>query len=341
MKYLAIILFLVLASCQKKEAFVKAERIPSKIDRLKSIGDVENYIHSVDTNCRNFRVATFADRKVDSYRRYEDSISKALAARYKVTDAFYREDFDNNGYTDLMAIGGWYSENGNMNSDNVLVIMNFGSDSVRVNALNGSLRYPLVPEILHDKGEPLLSVHTMERDVSKPTLPFKFDTITKTLRYRYDGFIEDNPNPQPHHIEKIQVSMDPCFGSCPFFEMTINEDKSAWFIAKAYNFSDEWEGKEEGVFSATINDADYNRLIGLLDYLDFPKLRDDYFLTATDLPGATIIITYDGGKKKSIHDYGKAGTFGLRALYQMIEEMRFSQKWKEAKEPEGLRMEPF
>ena len=51
-------------------------------------------------------------------------------------------------------------------------------------------------------------------------------------------------------------------------------------------------------------------------------------MSGTDRPSCNLTITYNQGKKKTIHDYGKKGTFGLQKLYKMISRLRTNQNWE-------------
>ena len=163
MKQLVIILYLLLASCQKDGSFVKSELKPSKVDSIITDVQAEAYIHTADTNYKSFRIASFQHRTTVDYQRYSDSISRKLADKYKVTKGFYREDFDNNGYNDLLAIGGWGYEPGNppiIGFSDALIVMNFGKDSVQISSLGNTLHYPLVPQVIHKDGQPMIAIHT-------------------------------------------------------------------------------------------------------------------------------------------------------------------------------------
>ena len=46
------------------------------------------------------------------------------------------------------------------------------------------------------------------------------------------------------------------------------------------------------------------------------------------LAGAKLTVTYDGGKVKSIKDYGFRGPFGLQAIHRKFLDLREYQHWK-------------
>ncbi len=47
-----------------------------------------------------------------------------------------------------------------------------------------------------------------------------------------------------------------------------------------------------------------------------------------DVPEANIEIAFTDGSRKNIHDYRKAGGFGLALLYSFFDQMRLSQFWE-------------
>ena len=65
----------------------------------------------------------------------------------------------------------------------------------------------------------------------------------------------------------------------------------------------------------------------MLNYIYFETLQDNFAVTWTDDQTATLKITYDSGKVKSISDYGLIGTYGLDRVYQLLYELRENQKW--------------
>lgn len=169
------------------------------------------------------------------------------------------------------------------------------------------------------------------------------------LTVRNGGLVEYNATPVRHHIRKISFSKSVCFGRCPAYDLTIDQNGKTVFFAHAYNFSDELpkanrklrkgetyenmgyetyqELHSEGTYQCVIGKQDLDTLFSLIDYLDFPRLREGYSIPVTDNPTAEITITYDDGKVKKIRDYGERGTYGLRTLYRLMDELRFSQKW--------------
>jgi hypothetical protein len=86
--------------------------------------------------------------------------------------------------------------------------------------------------------------------------------------------------------------------------------------------------KKKGKFKGKILQANYDELIGLLNYLDFPSLKDSYAVNWTDDQTSVLKITYNNGKVKEIKDYGLIGTLGLSRVYSILFDLRENQQWK-------------
>lgn len=138
----------------------------------------------------------------------------------------------------------------------------------------------------------------------------------------------------PSQFSKIEYEAGACFGFCPIFKMTINPDRTAIIDAQHFTFSkgrskDEFSQPKEGMFKAAITEADYNKMIALLNGADLKSLKDEYInRNVTDLPTAYLRINYVDGTAKNIEDYGKNGTPQLKEIYTFMESLRESQKWE-------------
>ncbi len=131
----------------------------------------------------------------------------------------------------------------------------------------------------------------------------------------------------------IEYEATPCFGFCPVFKMTINADRTAMFEAEHFNFTktpskDEFSKPREGTFKGTITQADYNKLITLLDGLEVKNLKDNYGeRNISDMPTSYLRIRMVDGTSKNVEDYGKRGTEKLKEVYKFFEELRHNQQW--------------
>ena len=132
---------------------------------------------------------------------------------------------------------------------------------------------------------------------------------------------------------KIQYEAGACFGFCPIFKMTINPDRTAVIEAEHFTFSEgkskgEFSEEKEGTFTATLTEADYQKMVALLDGANLPSLKDEYKnRNVSDLPTSFLRINFADGTSKNIEDYGKNGTPKLREIYDFMEGLRKTQNW--------------
>jgi len=123
-----LLIFLFLFCQQKnKSSFIKSKHIASKIDSLNTAIEVEEYLSSIDTTLKDFKVVPVLESGTHISPGL-DSINYALAKKLKVGKSFYKADFDNNGYTDLLITGGW---SGSHLFFETLTVLNYGNKSPR------------------------------------------------------------------------------------------------------------------------------------------------------------------------------------------------------------------
>lgn len=330
---LLILIFIGFTSCKKDSQFVKVAHIPSKLDSLNEQITIQDYIHTIDSNYNYFVFKPLSQFKGRLENHVLDSTVRAIAYRKKIDKIYYKADFDNNGYTDMLVIGDHdYCKQDLTCHYATAVLMNFGKDSIRISNLVKSLSFydVPVPEIIYTDSVPLIKLYTKYKDSIRE----------KLLVYKYDGFVEVNNKPAKHTIEKIQFATGGCFGKCPVFQVTVSKDRSAMFLAEFYNFSKSHD--EENSFLTTVITQDtFDALVGLLNYMDFESLKNEYAVMWTDDASAKLVITYDGGKTKTINDYGLTGSYSLTVLYSQLYDLRFNQNWKKAPEPKGVRIKPY
>jgi hypothetical protein len=321
--FLIFILSFFFNSCKKEEIFVKAKIIPSKIDNISSNSEIEGLIHVLDTNFKKFKLRSIQNYGGDDM----DSLILQTAIKLKINKSFYKEDFDNNGYTDLLVIGGdekCSSSTGKPCDFCSFVVMNYGN-RFKIATINKTFfTNSFVPLITHINSKPILLVYNVETKFKKK---FVQEVSTDTLQFKFDNFIEYNDDNKEFIIEKIEYATSGCYGTCPVFRIDINKDRQSNFNADTFNFSEIYSEKIEGRFKTSITEQKYNEIISLLNYLNFPDLDNNYDVRCTDLASCTIKITYNGGKVKTISDYGKFGTYGLKLLYHKLSDLRFNQKW--------------
>lgn len=290
------------------------QKLLSKIDSINSGEEVEKLIRSFDKSYESFtlqNINAFQSRYGTTYscRRIADSLN--------ITQAFYKSDFDHNGLTDLLAIGNLYNFS-------IFIVMNYGQDSLKLNRLTRrSFQDCTFPQIHNDT---ILQYYYMPdpdwRTKAKPSLQ------RKDLIFKFGDFVEYNPAPKNYNIEKIEYQTTMCFGTCPVFSISIDKNRAGLFKAEAYNRKTEDSKEIKGTFKTTVDEDSYSEIINLLNYIDFPNLKDDYAVNWTDDQTCKLKITYNNGQVKTIRDYGLIGTYGLDRLYQLLFALRFNQDWK-------------
>jgi hypothetical protein len=345
MKYflLALVSSLFLSSCHKgiknNSEIVRMGTRPSAIDTLKAPRSIELFLHERDTNYKRFQLRRLT--QFSNARLIEDpELIKKYALKNKLNKTVFKADYDNNGYTDMLLIGEipWPRNRPTGHIPSNLLILNYSNNTIKIIPVSFGNDSPyLIPRQIVRDGIPLINTDAFEYIYGnhEPTENF----TTRILTVRDTTLIEYNANPTNYNIDKIQFATSPCYGTCSIFEIHINKEREAIFIADAYNFSHKpYAPEEKKVFKATLNTETYNKLTDLINYLDFPKLRDNYAVGWTDSPTSKLIITYNNGNVKKIEDYGLQGTFGLIKLYKYFEELRFNQKWTETTEPKAIRI---
>ncbi|WP_144281587.1 DUF6438 domain-containing protein [Chryseobacterium echinoideorum] len=329
MKILNTIIYFSLLSiinCNDKESVVKK----TEIDNLKSQEEVQSFIRKTDSTFNHYEVKKIEDFKTDDLIFLEN---QKIAKKEGVNKSFYKTDFDNNGYTDLLVLGDAYHciSSGNQScSYDPIVILSFGNNKYRFINFSLGLQNYLTPKIKKINGKNLLSIY---KPIIKSWEEKKFEEtpFVQNLEYKFGEFVEYNSNDKNYiPIQKIELLTSGCFGTCPVFQLSIDQNRNAHFIAEHFNFSnnmESWSENIEGKFHTVIDEKQYESLTGTLQYIDFPNLKDNYAVNWTDDQTVILKITYAGNKLKVIQDYGATGTYGLRSTYKKLFDLRKNQHW--------------
>lgn len=278
--------------------------LANKIDELKTDEDVERFIHKQNRKLKDFYITSI---EILYYDTLQQKIADSLGVK-----PWQKADFDNNGLSDLLVYGSW---DGNKC---LIAIIDDGNKFVFRFLSRGFFDDVYFPAVTTINKQPFLILNKscdFCSDIGKQIIS------TDTLIYKFGDFIEPNFNTPSYKIEKIEFSTTMCFGTCPVFELEIKSDRTAKYHAIQYN-------NETGKFKTIIDPANFELIISLLNYIDFPNLKDDYNVNWTDDQTCILTITYDNGKKKIISDYGKLGTHGLSMIYSKLFKLRENQKWR-------------
>ena len=282
--------------------FLQTSLFANKIDDLKSDIEVQQFVKKQDGKLKNFRIVSIDDL-------YPLKDEKKIADSLQVK-TWEKVDFDHNGETDLLVNGLWNGKCGL-----IAIIANGKKFSLHTfsHGFFDKSYFPKI-EIVNNLTTLSLSENCQACD--------KIELSNKKIIYKFGTFIEPNYSPKKYNIEKIEFSTTMCFGTCPVFKLAINSNKNITYNAEQYN-------ELQGEFYSKIKTEDYNSIIELLNYVDFPNLKNLYQVNWTDDQTFKLIITYDNGKQKVITDYGRIGTYGLMTIYNKMFALRKNQDWTE------------
>jgi hypothetical protein len=303
------ILLTLFQSC-KSQVDNKVIHKPNYIDSIQTAKQIEELILKIDKRYSKFKI----NQTLNYESRFSGISCKKISDSLKIKP-WQKADFDNNGLSDILIVGTW-------SDHHIICILDKGENHFEIKSITRRIFQECTfPVVSNNKIKYYFESYPESGNWDKPR---KLQQII--LTYQFGDFIEENPTPTSHKIDKIEYSTTGCFGTCPVFELTINSDKNAKWFADMYNEISDKEVK--GDFNSTITEDKYNEIVNLLNYIDFANLQDDYAVSWTDDQSSTLIITYDNGKTKSIKDYGLIGTYGLDRVYQMLFELRRNQKWE-------------
>lgn len=294
--------------------FLTAQNHNSRIDLITTEQEAESLIHSFGENYKYFKIKKISDFK-EKYG--ENKHCKRLSDSLKIKSSFYKADFDNNGLTDILVIGDYYDFN-------IFIVMDFGKDSLKLNRITrNSFQECTFPII---KANSMIDYFYYSQPAFLSNEKSKL--LSKKLIYKFGDFIEYNQSAKNYDIEKIEYKSTMCYGTCPQFYILIDKYGNGNLNAEFYNTNPISKKEIKGNFKSVIDENSKNEIFNLTNYLDFPNLKNNYSINATDHPTSYLTITYKDGKQKTITDYGQNGTFGLNRLYKLFAELRFNQKWK-------------
>lgn len=284
---------------------VSGQKIQTKIDSLETNDAVVSLLFSLDKKYRGFDLR-HPYGKEGYFRKIADSLG--------IIKSFYKSDFDNNGYTDLLVIGEFWGIN-------IVIVMNYGYDTFKLSRFSrGTAQGCTWPKIIND---------TIIRDYHRNWQTNDTTSILRSsdLIFKYGGFIEYNALPKNYMIEKIEYQTR-SHRTNPQFLISIDNNRKATFKAEAYNQNKINEKEIKGKFETLLNKVEFSKIVSLLDYIDFPSLKDSNTVPWPDDHSCTLTITYNNGQVKKIEDFGLSGTHGLFRLYQILFDLRYNQKWK-------------
>ncbi len=311
MKFRVLILLITMFSfftclSQAKTDILSPTKHHNKIDDIENAKQIQALLKSIDKRYSDFKVIDPSASTDKNCNFFFDSLK---------IKSYTKADFDNNGYTDILVIGQW-------SHPSIVCIFDNGGNKFSINRLTRrSFQDCSFPVVTMNGTQPFIDYYYFKEPEDWRQYDTSITLQSKKLIYKFGDFIEYNDLAKNYNIQKIEYETTMCFGTCPVFKLTINSDHSAKYDALKFN-------KPDGEFNGTIDAKTYSELVELLNYIDFPNLKENYSVGWTDDQTCTLKITYDNGKTKTITDYGKIGTYGLDRVYSILFSLRQNQKWK-------------
>lgn len=277
----------------------------NKIDRIQNAKDIEKLLSEIDKE--RFKYFSVNETLTFKSHREEPNTGCNELARSVKAEPWVKADFDDNGLNDLLVIGESFGQSN-------IVVMDVGNNKFEIKMLTKGIIVQTcdVPIVKKSNGQTLIENYRLG-DNKVTTIP---------LVFKFGGFVEQKAHSEAYKIETISFKTAGCYGTCPVFELEVEANKNA--VYKPISFNE----KKKGTYKTVVKQADFDELVGLLNYIDFPSLSDRYSVPWTDDQSAVLTITYDGGKVKTVIDDGLIGTFGLARVYQILFDMRGNQDWK-------------
>lgn len=275
----------------------------NKIDSLKTVADVENFVRLQDTNFKKIQIPSLK-------MIYRDSLSLNLAETIGVK-TWQKIDFDNNGITDLLFFGQF-----NGKGDCILFAAIDEGAKIKFHSLDNMSYSLLFPTVRCDNNQIFLDL-LMGFNSSRDTVPIKDTAI---LVYKFGSFMNFNNKPITYKIEKIELEAFGCEGVCPIFKFSIKSNCKSYYKAIKFNAL-------RGNYGCKIDALQYSEIIDLLNYADFPNLKNEYGPRYSDGPDCILKITYNNGQKKVIRNNYWHGSYSLNSVILKLFNMRKNQNW--------------
>jgi hypothetical protein len=160
--------------------------------------------------------------------------------------------------------------------------------------------------IVKPDGRPYIHAYQVSRKIRdswslKKNKPIRKDYTeyrSDTLRWIQNALLEIAPRVE-HTIDSITYALVGGFTTTGGFRLTIKQD--ALLLEKQQDMVATTMLSRGGIFIARLDTASHNELYSLLEYIDFPHLKNDYQSDGSDAPTVILKIAYDNGCKICDH----------------------------------------
>ncbi len=273
--------------------FSSALMAQSAIESLRTDSMVMTFVRGLDSLYSDFELVTMEYVYDPEFRE------TGLPDSVKAWTLF---DLDRNGRTDLLAWEGYIR-------DRVIVVLDLGRNRYKTMDFYSdpglSYCFPLVRDNR-------LWLYPCDTASGKPV----------ELGYRFGGLIEIAAQPVTQHkIRSIDLNTDYCMGACHVFRIDLFDSRRVVYTA--------WSDAPlpGGTYETYVSKAQWKEICGLLNYMDFSRMPEYYAVNWTCDQTYELNILYESGHKR-ISDYGYQGTLGLMLLYEKLDNIITTARWK-------------
>lgn len=297
--------------------------IPNAIDSLHTNDEVEQWVrkHAVWRKRNYFYPAFQLDTALIMYGADCQQYCAALHMK-----PWAKVDLDGNGRTDLLAFrvrkfSGHFSRE-------AYIFYDYGPNGdIAIEYLQGRGGGPCeAVGITQLAGRPaLLYAHHV-------TPPAQSNFLTPpvlqldTLVHQFGDLIEYNRHPVAPRFNRLEVD----FGvdCCASFSVTVHADTTAEYQVK-YTSGERYYlyNLERGRFQSKLDGAQFEQLQRLFQYLRPERLASSYAVNWTDAGTVWLRAEYGNGQMLQLKDYGQQATWGLKRLYELLFQLRGTQRW--------------
>jgi hypothetical protein len=295
------------------------KKYPNEIDQLSTPKEIETFVHQLKPNYKQF--------KVNHALKFAHINCSQLANALKIKP-WIRADFDKNGYSDLLVHSQW----GEMNY--ITSVMGYAEEQYKVKIMDTGINCDLAKPVETKAGSLIEKFHfgdtlytkswsymvKLGRKINQAPkiLP---NTYRDTLTYQLGHWIEYTQSPATHQIQQIKFKVTDCLGSCPIFDITIQANGKAHYHAIKDHL-------RKGHFTSQLTPPHLEQIKALLNYIHFTQLKNVYPNQDIAQMTTELSIKYDQGKVKTIQNTTLGGTQGLAHLYQLLINLRKTQRWQ-------------
>lgn len=303
--------------------------IPNAIDSLRTNAQVVQWIrrHAV----RRQREYFYPDFQLDTLLINYGLECQQYCAGQNMKP-WVKIDLDGNGRTDLVAFrlreffGQFqrepyifydYGPNGSIGIEHLQGRMSGGCEVVATTWLQGR------PALLyaHQVEGPLLKNLTREVILQRDTLV-----------HQYGSLVEYNPHPNTPRFQRLELK----FGEecCTTFTMTVDADRKLKYEVQ-YTGGDRYYlfNLERGTFLGELDSIRFEQLQSLFQRLRPEQLARYYSVNWTDDGTVRLSASYGDHQTLEIKDYGWRANWTLMRLYELVHELRTSQRWYSVERP--------